>query len=124
FGSCAVDPTGAACRADVVRVTFLPVAAFLGLSAVVLQLFVRKERVTAVKAKLFDFRDLREVLKVGEIAVLLPVWLIISTILGIALTYLRRVLFEEELDAVDSDLLFGGVGVAVLLLQPLWGHVS
>ena len=124
FGACGVDPAGAACRADVVRVTFLPVAAFLGLSAVVLQMFVRKERVTAVKAKLFDFRDLREVLKVREIAVLLPVWLIISTILGIALTYLPRVLFEAQLGALDIALLFGGVGLALLLLQPLWGKIS
>src|SRR3989475_13069043 len=124
LGACGVAPAGAACRADVVRVTFLPVAAFLGLSAVVLQMFVRKERVTAVKAKLFDFRDLREVLKVREIAVVLPVWLIISTILGIALTYLPRVLFEAQLGALDIALLFGGVGLALLLLQPLWGKIS
>ncbi len=107
-----------------VRLTFLPVAAFLGLSALVLQLYVRKERVAAVKAKLFDFRDLREVLKVREIGVLLPVWLIISTILGIALTYLPRVLFEAEITAINIALLFGGVGLALLLLQPVWGKMS
>ncbi len=99
-------------------------AMFLGLSAIVLQVYVRKERVTAVKAKLFDFRDLREVLKVREIGVLLPVWLIVSTILGIALTYLPRVLFEAQVTALNIALLFGGVGLALLLLQPLWGKIS
>jgi MFS family permease len=107
-----------------VRLTFFPVALFLGLSALVLQIYVRKERVTAVKAKLFDFRDLREVLKVREIGVLLPVWLIVSTILGIALTYLPRVLFEAKITPLNIALLFGGVGLALLLLQPLWGKVS
>ena len=107
-----------------VRLTFYPVALFLGLSAIILQMYVRKERVTAVRAKLFDFRDLREVLKVREIGVLLPVWLIISTILGIALTYLPRVLFEAKVGALDIALLFGGVGLALLLLQPLWGKIS
>ncbi len=111
-------------RVEAVRLTFLPVAAFLGLSALVLQLYVRKERVTKVKAKLFDFKDLRAVLKVRAIALLLPVWLIISTILGIALTYLPRVLFEGGLTAMSIALLFGGVGLALLLLQPLWGKVS
>ena len=110
--------------AEAVRLTFLPVAAFLGASAVVLQLYVRKERVTAAKAKLFDFKDLRAVLKIRSIALLLPVWLIISTILGIALTYLPRVLFEGGLSALNIALLFGGVGLALLLLQPLWGKVS
>ncbi len=107
-----------------VRLTFFPVALFLGLSALVLQMYVRREKVTAVRAKLFDFRDLREVLKVREIGVLLPVWLIISTILGIALTYLPRVLYEADVQALDIALLFGGVGLALLLLQPLWGKIS
>ena len=111
-------------RLQAVRLTFFPVAMFLGLSAIVLQVYVRKERVTAVKAKLFDFRDLREVLKVREIGVLLPVWLIVSTILGIALTYLPRVLFEAQVTALNIALLFGGVGLALLLLQPLWGKIS
>ncbi len=111
-------------RVAAVRLTFFPVAAFLGLSAVILQLYVRRERVTAVKAKLFDFRDLREVLKVRTIAMLLPVWLIISTILGIALTYLPRVLFEANVTPFNIALLFGGVGLALLLLQPVWGKVS
>ena len=107
-----------------VRLTFLPVAAFLGVSAVVLRKFVKKERVTAVKAKLFDFSDLRDVLKVREIGVLLPVWLIISTILGIALTYLPRVLFQGGVTPLNIALLFGGVGLVLLLLQPLWGKLS
>jgi len=111
-------------QVQAVRLTFYPVALFLGLSAVVLQLYVRKEKVMAVKAKLFDFRDLREVLKVREIGVLLPVWLIVSTILGIALTYLPRVLFEAKITPLNIALLFGGVGLALLLLQPLWGKVS
>jgi MFS family permease len=111
-------------RVQAVRFTFFPVAMFLGVSAVILQLYVRREKVTAVKAKLFDFRDLREVLKVREIGVLLPVWLIISTILGIALTYLPRVLYENQVTPQSIALLFGGVGLALLLLQPLWGKIS
>ena len=67
-------------QVQAVRLTFYPVALFLGLSAIVLQLYVRTERARAGKAKLFDFRDLRDVLKIREIGVLLPVWLIISTI--------------------------------------------
>ena len=111
-------------RVTAVQLTFFPVAAFLGLSALVLQLYVRRERVTAAKAKLFDFRDLRAVLKVRTIAMLLPVWLIISTILGIALTYLPRALFEANVTPFTIALLFGGVGLALLLLQPVWGKVS
>jgi len=111
-------------RVAAVRFTFFPVAAFLGLSALILRLYVRRERVMAVKAKLFDFQDLRAVLKVRTIAMLLPVWLIISTILGIALTYLPRVLFEANLTPFTIALLFGGVGLALLLLQPVWGKVS
>jgi MFS family permease len=111
-------------RVEAVRLTFLPVAAFLGISALVLQLYIRKERVTAVKAKLFDFKDLRQVLRIREIRVLLPVWLLISTILGIALTYLPRVLFEAQVTPVNIALMFGGVGLALLLLQPLWGKIS
>jgi len=67
---------------------------------------------------------LRDVLKIREIGVLLPVWLIISTILGIALTYLPRVLFEAKITPLNIALLFGGVGLTLLLLQPLWGKVS
>ena len=111
-------------QVQAVRLTFYPVALFLGLSALVLQLYVRREQVRSVKARLFDFRDLREVLKVREIGVLLPVWLIVSTILGIALTYLPRVLFEAKVTPLNIALLFGGVGLALLLLQPLWGKVS
>jgi len=111
-------------QVQAVRLTFYPVALFLGLSAIVLQLYVRTERARAGKAKLFDFRDLRDVLKIREIGVLLPVWLIISTILGIALTYLPRVLFEAKITPLNIALLFGGVGLTLLLLQPLWGKVS
>jgi len=111
-------------QVQAVRLTFYPVALFLGLSALVLQLYVRREQVRSVKARLFDFRDLREVLKVREIGVLLPVWLIVSTILGIALTYLPRVLFEAKVTPLNIALLFGGIGLALLLLQPLWGKVS
>ncbi len=109
---------------DSVRITFFPVAAFLGISALILRMFVRQEKFTAVKARLFDFRDLREVLKVRTIGVLLPVWLIISTILGIALTYLPRALFEAKVTPLNIALLFGGVGLALLLLQPVWGKIS
>ncbi len=123
-GACAVSTVSQACRVDAVRLTFLPVAAFLGGSALVLQLYIRKERVAAVKAKLFDFADLRAVLKIPEIRVLLPVWLLISTILGIALTYLPRALFEANLTASTIALLFGGAGLALLLLQPVWGKIS
>ncbi len=111
-------------QVEAVRWTFLPVAGFLGGSALLLQLYIRKERVTAVKAKLFDFKDLRQVMRIREIRVLLPVWLLVSTILGIALTYLPRVLFEAGTTPVTIALLFGGVGLALLLLQPLWGKVS
>ncbi|HYM40688.1 MAG TPA: MFS transporter [Thermoplasmata archaeon] len=124
IGACAVARTSQVCYADAARPTFLPVAALLGLSALVLFVYVKKERVTAVKAKLFDFADLREILRIPEIRVLLPVWLIISTILGIALTYLPRALFEANLSAMNIALMFGGVGLALLLLQPVWGKVS
>ncbi len=123
-GACGTAFASAACTVDAVRLTFLPVAAFLGVSALVLQLYIRKEHVAAVKAKLFDFTDLRAVLKIPEIRVLLPVWLLISTILGIALTYLPRVLFEANLSASSVALLFGGAGLALLLLQPVWGKLS
>jgi len=106
------------------RAGFLIIAGLLGLSAAMLQAYVRVERARAGAAHYATFRDLRRMFKVREIRLMFPIWLIIAILLGLAITYLPRILFSENVSGTTIGLMFGAAGIALGLLQPFWGKVS
>ncbi|MDD1773126.1 MAG: MFS transporter, partial [Methanomassiliicoccales archaeon] len=70
------------------------------------------------------FAELKKVFKVREIRLMFPIWLIIATLLGIALTYLPIILLDNNISGSKIGLLFGLAGIALGLMQPFWGKVS
>ncbi len=117
LGGFLIDLTGA-------RVGFLIVAAFLGASAVMLYTMVRYEKAKASGRHFAGFAELKVVFKVREIRLMFPIWLIIATLLGLAITYLPRIMLSEDISGSVIGLMFGAAGVALGLLQPFWGKVS
>ncbi len=103
---------------------FILVAVLLGASATMLQLLVRKEKPVVKAANMEGFQALRKVFKVREIRLMFPIWLIIATILGLAITYLPRIMLSEDISGSTIGLMFGAAGIALGLLQPFWGKVS
>lgn len=103
---------------------FVIVAALLGASATMLQLMVKKEKPVVRGAAMDGFQALRKVFKVREIRLMFPIWLIIATVLGLAITYLPRILLSEDVSGSTIGIMFGAAGIALGLLQPFWGKVS
>ena len=103
---------------------FVLVAVLLGASATMLQLLVKKEKPVVKAANMEGFQALRKVFKVREIRLMFPIWLIIATILGLAITYLPRIMLSEDISGSTIGLMFGAAGIALGLLQPFWGKVS
>lgn len=103
---------------------FLIVAALLGASAAMLQLLVKKERPVVKAAAMEGFQALKKVFRVREIRLMFPIWLIIATILGLAITYLPRIMLSEDVSGSTIGIMFAAAGVALGLLQPFWGKVS
>jgi MFS family permease len=103
---------------------FVIVAALLGASATMLQILVKKERPVAKAAAMEGFQALRKVFKIREIRLMFPIWLIIATLLGLAITYLPRIMLSEDISGTTIGIMFGAAGVALGLLQPFWGKVS
>lgn len=106
------------------KVGFVTMAGLLALSAVLLQTLVRKEPALVKSESLIGFRQLKQVFKVREVRLMFPIWLIIATLLGLAVTYLPRIMLSEDISGSTIGLLFGGAGVVLGLLQPFWGKVS
>jgi DHA1 family multidrug resistance protein-like MFS transporter len=106
------------------KVGFLIVAGILTASAGLLVTFVRKEPACVKSESVLSLRSLREVFKVREVRLMFPIWLIIATLLGLAITYLPRIMLSEDVSGSTIGLLFGAAGVALGLLQPFWGKVS
>ena len=106
------------------KVGFAIMAGLLALSAILLQTLVRKEPTRIKSESLMGFRKLRQVFKVREVRLMFPIWLIIATLLGLAVTYLPRIMLSEDISGSTIGLLFGGAGVVLGLLQPFWGKVS
>jgi DHA1 family multidrug resistance protein-like MFS transporter len=106
------------------KIGFLIVAGILTASAGLLVTFVRKEPACVKSESVLSLRSLREVFKVREVRLMFPIWLIIATLLGLAITYLPRIMLSEDVSGSTIGLLFGAAGVALGLLQPFWGKVS
>ena len=103
---------------------FLMIAALLGASAAMLQFLVKKERPTARAHRPAGFQELKLVFRIREIRLMFPIWLIIATVLGLAITYLPRIMLSEDMSGTTIGLMFAAAGVALGLLQPFWGKVS
>ena len=103
---------------------FLLMAGLLGVSAVLLQTFVKKEKVCSKSESMIGLKNLRKVFKVREVRLMFPIWLIIATLLGLAITYLPRIMLSEDVSGSTIGILFGAAGIALGLLQPFWGKVS
>jgi len=107
-----------------VRIGFLMVAIMLGASAVMLYTLVKKEKVKKKAEHYASLADLKRVFKVREIRLMFPIWLIIATLLGLAITYLPIILLNQDVKGSTIGVMFGAAGVALGLLQPFWGKVS
>lgn len=105
-------------------VGFIIVAVLLGASAAMLQLLVKKEKPVVKAAAMEGFQALKKVFRIREIRLMFPIWLIIATILGLAITYLPRIMLSEDVSGSTIGIMFGAAGVALGLLQPFWGKVS
>ncbi len=103
---------------------FALVAVLLGASAVTLQMLVRKEKPVVKASSMEGFQALKVVFKIREIRLMFPIWLIIATLLGLAITYLPRILLSQDVSGSMIGIMFGAAGVALGLLQPFWGKVS
>ena len=116
-GGFMIDYTGATAG-------FVIVAVLLGTSALMLQLLVKKEKPVVRASSLEGFQALKKVFKVKEIRLMFPIWLIIATILGLAITYLPRIMLSEDISGSTIGIMFAAAGIALGLLQPFWGKVS
>ncbi|MDH3364549.1 MAG: MFS transporter [Thermoplasmata archaeon] len=103
---------------------FVLIAGLLITSALMLQLLVKKEKVRVKSESLMAWHNLKKVFKVREVRLMFPIWLIIATLLGLAITYLPRIMLSEDISGSTIGLMFGAAGVALGLFQPFWGKVS
>jgi DHA1 family solute carrier family 18 vesicular amine transporter 1/2 len=106
------------------RAGFLIVAGMLAISAVMLYTLVKKEAPRAKTERYASLADLKRVFKVREIRLMFPIWLIIATLLGLAITYLPIILLNEGTSGATIGIMFAAAGIALGLLQPFWGKVS
>lgn len=103
---------------------FLLIAALLGASAAMLYMFVKKEPARVKSEQFTGFKALKKVFKIREIRLMFPIWLIIATLLGLAITYLPRIMMSNDISGTMIGIMFGLAGIALGLLQPFWGKVS
>ena len=87
-------------------------------------LMVKKETIVKRSEHFGGFRELKRVFKVREVRLMFPIWLIIATLLGLAITYLPRIMLSSDISGSMIGLMFAAAGVALGLLQPFWGKVS
>ena len=116
-GGFLVDLTGA-------RLGFVIIASLLAVSAIMLYAMVKKEQVKARKEYHGGFAELKRVFRVREVRLMFPIWLIIATLLGIAITYLPIIMLNADVSGTTIGIMFAAAGVALGLLQPFWGKVS
>ncbi len=106
------------------RVGFAIMASVLIGSALMLQLLVRKESVRVKSESLRGFKSLKRIFRIREVRLMFPIWLIIATLLGLAITYLPRIMLSADVSGSTIGILFGAAGIALGLFQPFWGKVS
>jgi MFS family permease len=107
-----------------VRLGFLIVAGMLTASAVMLYTLVKNEAPKVRGEHYASLAELRRVFRVREVRLMFPIWLIIATLLGLAITYLPIILLNEGTRGSTIGIMFAAAGVALGLLQPFWGKVS
>lgn len=117
LGGFMIDYTGS-------RAGFLVIALMLAASAIMLRVLVHKEPAKAGSHVAAGFQELKTVFRIREIRLMFPIWLIIATILGLAITYLPRILLSSDVSGATIGIMFAAAGIALGLLQPLWGKVS
>jgi MFS family permease len=106
------------------RAGFLIVAGMLAVSATMLYTLVKKEPSKTKTGHYASLADLKRVFKVREIRLMFPIWLIIATLLGLAITYLPIILLNEGTSGATIGIMFAAAGIALGLLQPFWGKLS
>ena len=106
------------------RAGFLIVAGMLAISATMLYTLVKKEPSKTKTGHYASLADLKRVFKVREIRLMFPIWLIIATLLGLAITYLPIILLNEGTSGATIGIMFAAAGIALGLLQPFWGKLS
>ena len=106
------------------RIGFVVIAVILAASALMLFVLVKEKERRETSERKAGFAELRQVFRVREIRLMFPIWLIIATLLGIALTYLPIIMLNNDVSGSTIGLMFGAAGVALGLLQPFWGKVS
>ncbi len=106
------------------RAGFLIIAGMLAISATMLYTLVKKEPSRTKAEHYASLADLKRVFKVREIRLMFPIWLIIATLLGLAITYLPIILLNEGTSGATIGIMFAAAGIALGLLQPFWGKVS
>jgi DHA1 family solute carrier family 18 vesicular amine transporter 1/2 len=106
------------------RAGFLIIAGMLAISATMLYTLVKKESSKKKAERYASLADLKRVFKVREIRLMFPIWLIIATLLGLAITYLPIILLNEGTSGATIGIMFAAAGIALGLLQPFWGKVS
>jgi len=107
-----------------VPIGFAIITALLTGSAVMLYTLVKRESAAKNFEHKSGFAELREVFRVKEVRLMFPIWLIIATLLGLALTYLPIIMMSRDIEGTTIGIMFGLAGVALGLLQPFWGKVS
>ena len=102
---------------------FFLISGMLAISGALLIAMVQKEPV-AKRSDLRGFAQLRTVFKNKEVRLMFPIWLVVATLLGLALTYLPIIFISQHMKGVTIGIMFAGAGVVLGLLQPFWGKMS
>ena len=102
---------------------FFLISGMLAISGALLIALVQKEPV-AKRSDLRGFAQLRTVFKNKEVRLMFPIWLVVATLLGLALTYLPIIFISQHMKGVTIGIMFAGAGVVLGLLQPFWGKMS
>jgi len=103
---------------------FLLIAGALFGSALLLFKLVHSEAPRTKAVHYGNWHELRKVFRVREIREIFPIWLIIAILLGLAITYLPRIMLSEGVSGSQIGIMFALAGAALGLLQPFWGKLS
>jgi len=106
---------------------FLSISAPLFIAAITIFLLVveygtRRER--AEIESISSIKDLKLVWQNEKLRNLLPLWLCITTLFGMASTFGPVISEEAGVSGLETGLLFAAAGTAFGLLQPIWGYIS
>jgi len=108
---------------------FLSISMPLFIAAITILIFVieyeaRRERKETEIESISSIKDLKIVWQNEKLRNLLPLWLCITTLFGMASTFGPVISEEAGVSGLQTGLLFAAAGTAFGLLQPIWGHIS